>query len=504
VSTLTALNRVEAIARTIVRGPWVTAQVLAHTPDAWLPMSAVVAMLAASWWYDRTKRATIGARAVEAFACACGAVVLTWFVRAGRCPWHIGDWREEWTFYIAWTDALQHRTLPYYLGTAMQGTERYFANLQTLMVPYAFALAWLPVGAFLVGHLLAVFVAGFVGAVKLRRELDLRFFPWTLFVIVWLLNGHIVTHLSAGHLPWISYFLMPWVLLSAVRIARGQHTVSTVIAAALTLTGMILIGGWHVFVWSLLFIALASVLSWPRLATLLAIGVATAGLSAARLAPGVATFGSGSNVFVGGFPTLAGMFASLVGDVSPTSTLDAWELDTYIGVIGFALLCLGLVPFRDRRRRSLNALLLPAAVLAVLSFGTAYANTLFRLPGFVSERVATRLLVVAALWLTAAGVVRVDAWWDRSRHLLARASAALLAAWFLAAQCVLHAQVWRPPASAPTNLPTAVVKLVPVEPVYWWALWSGVTVSMVTAAAIALVSRRRLHLNASREASSAR
>src|SRR5262249_48691159 len=160
----------------------------------------------------------------------------------------------------------------------------------TLMVPYAFALAWVPVGAFLVGHLLVVYVAGFVGAAKLRRELELRLFPWTLFVIVWLLNGHIVTHLSAGHLPWISYFLMPWVLLSAVRIARGELTPSTVIAGAVTLTGIILIGGWHVFVWSLLFIALTSVLSWSRLTTFLAIGAATAGLSAARLAPGVATF----------------------------------------------------------------------------------------------------------------------------------------------------------------------------------------------------------------------
>jgi hypothetical protein len=489
---ITVLNGVEAIARTIVRGPWVVAQVLGHTPDAWLPMSAAIAMLTAAWWCDRTNGATIGTRDVEVFACAAGAVVLTWFVRAGRCPWNTGDWREEWTFFVAWTDALQHGSLPYYLRTAMQGTERYFANLQTPMVPYAFALASLPVGAFLVGHLLIVYVAGFVGAVKLRRELALRPFPWTVFVVVWLTNGHIVTHLSAGHLPWIGYFLMPWVLLTAVRIVRGEHTPSTVIAGATALTGMILIGSWHVFVWSLLFIALASALSWPRLATFIAIGAATAGLSAVRLAPGVVTFGTGSNVFVGGFPTLSVMFTSLVGEVSPTRTLDAWELDTYVGVLGFALLCLGLAPFRDVRRRSLTALLLPAAALAVLSFGTVYANTLFRLPGFVSERVATRFLVVAALWLTIAGLLHVDDWWDRARNARASAAAVLLAAWFLTAQCVLHAQVWRPPAGAATNLPTDVVKLMPVERVYWWAFWSGVVVSGVTAAAIGVALRRDL------------
>ena len=90
--------------------------------------------------------------------------------------------------------------------------------------------------------------------------------------------------------------------------------------------------------------------------------------------------------------------------------LDQWELDTYVGGVGFILLCLGAAPFKASARKYLNFLLLPSAVLIILSFGDSYRETLFRLPGFVSERVTTRLLVVPVLWLALAGAVRADGW----------------------------------------------------------------------------------------------
>ena len=127
----------------------------------------------------------------------------------------------------------------------MQGTERYLANLQTSMMPYVVALAWMSVNAFVLLHMAIAYGVGFVGAVVLRRELSLGFFPWPLFLLLFTINGHIVSHLSVGHLPWIAYFLIPWVLASAVRTSRGDRSWHTIATCAQTFAAMILIGGWH-------------------------------------------------------------------------------------------------------------------------------------------------------------------------------------------------------------------------------------------------------------------
>ena len=186
-------------------------------------------------------------------ACAFGVAMLVWLFHAGQFPWTEGDWREEWIFFLAWKQAFGDGTLPYYLGTAMQGTERYLANLQTPMMPYVAGLALVSINAFVLLHIIVAYVAGFLGAIALRRDLALGLLPWMLFVVIFTINGHIVSHLSVGHLPWIAYFLMPWVLLTALRTARGDASPRNVITCATTFAAMILIGGWHVFVWSLIF-----------------------------------------------------------------------------------------------------------------------------------------------------------------------------------------------------------------------------------------------------------
>ncbi len=87
-------------------------------------------------------------------ACAFGVAMLIWLFHAGQFPWTEGDWREEWTFFLAWKQAFGDGTLPYYLGTAMQGTERYLANLQTPMMPYVAGLALVSINVFVLCHII--------------------------------------------------------------------------------------------------------------------------------------------------------------------------------------------------------------------------------------------------------------------------------------------------------------------------------------------------------------
>jgi hypothetical protein len=104
----------------------------------------------------------------------------------------------------------------------------------------------------------------------------------------------------------------------------------------------------------------------------------------------------------------------------------------------------------------------------------------------VSERVTTRLVILAVLWLAAAGAVRLDAWWRRARTSFTTSIAVALGVWLLAVQLVLRAQGWRPHVG-PTldGLPVDIVKTAPVDPLYFWAFWCGAAVSTASTIAVA-------------------
>jgi len=113
------------VARAALRAPLVDLRLLVETPAAWAPALAAGLLVALAWWRDRSNRT--GDRwehVTEAFACLVGLAILAWLFQAGRCPWTEGDWKEEWTFFIAWKQALGSGGMPYYLGTAMQAAEQ--------------------------------------------------------------------------------------------------------------------------------------------------------------------------------------------------------------------------------------------------------------------------------------------------------------------------------------------------------------------------------------------
>ena len=481
-----SLGSLVGILRALVRSPLVHVRLLVETPEAWIPVAIGLVLLAIAWALDRHRAADVRMhRRFEILVGIAGAAFLVWFVHGGSFPWTEGDWREEWVFFSAWKEALLDGRLPYYLTTTMQGTERYFANLQTPLMPYSPLLAPLSVNVFVTAHLSLVFAVGFAGLVRLRRFFDLAALPWLLLVILFTLNGHIVAHLSAGHLPWVAYYLMPWVFVAAVTLVSDERSGQVFAFGAAVFGGMILIGGWHVFMWSLLFVNVVTAVSSRPIATLAGLGVATVLLVAVRLFPGVVTFGGGTNTFMGGFDSVGAMLTSLV-DVPPESSLfDKWELDTYVGYGGVALICLGLVPFAHKPWRRLNRMLWPSALLAVLAYRSVYGMTLFRLPGFVSERVATRFLIVPVLWLIVVGTARFSVWWRRQTQTWTTAGTVWLASAFLWLQLMLRAHSWRPHAGDPSAvLPSGIVKPMPVEAAYWWAFWIGVVTTAVVATAL--------------------
>jgi hypothetical protein len=320
--------------------------------------------------------------------------------------------------------------------------------------------------------------------IALRRELKLTLFPWCLFVLIFVLNGHITAHLDGGHTQWAGYFLMPIVFLSIVRTANGDVSRVNAALLSITLAALIVIGSWHIFIWCLLFAGLASIGSMARMRFILGVSCVVAGLAAFRLLPALVTFGSGANDFLGGFQDPSLLVTALVGDPRDAGPkLGFVEFDMFIGWPGLFLLALGLMPGVPRRG-AIDALWLPSITMIVLAMSDIYRLTLFNLPGFVSERVSTRLAIVGVLGLVLRGVERMSRWDDeKERRSMVGVGVRVVFGAFLAVQLLLRAQSRRPPPGAPVMWRSPdVVKQMPVEAVYFWSVWIGLAISLIAVA----------------------
>jgi hypothetical protein len=228
-----------------------------------------------------------------------------------------------------------------------------------------------------------------------------------------------------------------------------------------------------------------SLRSKDRLLAILKASLMVAGLAAYRLLPGLATFGGGTNEFLGGYtPWL--FISALLGGYQPGTTVLEWhEYDIFIGWLGILLLIAGAIPFVSSRRAS-DAFRFPSFVLIVLSLFNIYGQTLFRLPGFVSERVSTRFAIVGILGLVLSGLGRVEQWSNRNASAARYWNALMLiAGWFLAVQLVLRAQTHRPAALIAMAQPVLdAIKPAEVERPYFWAVWLGLGITMLAAVAV--------------------
>ena len=444
-----------------------------------------VAFLFVVWLRQLRDDRRLGRDRVVEIACGGLAVVaLTWFFQFGRLPPEQADWRKDFTYYSSLQDALQRGRMPYYLSMVAQDTDRYLANLETPLGPDVILLPFMSVGTFFLLHVLLAFVIGYGGLLALKHELSLSSFTFVVFVALFLFNGHITAHLAAGHTPWAGYFLLPWVFVCLGRSARGDETMRNSAILAVVLAGMIAIGAWHIFIWSLLFTAcfFAAQPSGPRRFT--EISTLVLYLSAFRLLPALVTFGGGSNDFLTGWNSPRMMFDALtIGRTHSFAreSLAWWEYDTYIGGVGLLIAAVGLRPFRERDLRFMNRFYAPAAILLILSCGRIYGSTLFLLPGFVSERITTRFLIMPVLVLLLIGCVRMDRW--LVRRIAERRIVALLilaAAGVLVGQLLVNTLRWRLPEAGTSTPPaSAYVEKTPVEPGYLWGVWCGSVASVI-------------------------
>jgi hypothetical protein len=470
-----------AVARGLLRIPLVYARSLLATPDAIPLVAAGLAVVAAAWWVSlRPRRPAIGP-VVEMVVVVFMLATVAWLLRFGKDDWaSTQDHLKDWAYYSTLRQAAETWQLPLYSREAFYlQTERYFANAETPLGPHAVLLAFMDIRTFFLLHALLMAGIGAAGLLVLRRELHLALFGWTVFVIAFVLNSFTTWHLAEGNTPWVSMWLLPWIFWSTIRLRQGDRSNRTAAVTSLCLAMMIVNGAWHIFMWSAMIIGAGAIGRRLNLVLLAKTFGMLLALTAFRTVPAFLTVGGGQSEFGAGFASVGDLVGALLTERSATRWWWFANTNFFVSWFGFALIACALIPW-PRASRAAGALRIPAVALFVLSIGSIYEHTLFRLPVFVSERFTFRFAAPAALAMLLVGCCQIQDWgmW-RSRRTWLTTLPVLVAAMSLVVQLGLLAAAIRPrfaelPPPVLDNLKTTVF-----EPSYVFSVWFGLVLGAV-------------------------
>jgi len=346
------------------------------------------------------------------------------FLNFGDIHFTYLDWGEDSGPRLVFLQsALQDGLLPYHMPNAsglVNVSDRYLSIPDVLFSPHALLLKLLTPETFVIVHVLLLYSLGFCGLAILRRRYTLTWLPFTVLFLLFNFNGHILSHLSAGHLPWAGYFLFPWFILQVMRLLEERQDWRWVFQTAVLLFFLFLQGSFHQFSISLIFLGLIALTAikkhWPALA---AVGASLA-LSLVRIMPTLLVVNNFNTVFHGGFPTFYAVIEGLASIHTPDSglsvpggkTMGWWEFDLYIGISGLLfLLIFGFLRWlssKEENDRYMN-LLFPFIVMTVSSMGTVFkVFTQLSIPTGI--RVTTRFIVLPLLFLCLLAVMQFNTW----------------------------------------------------------------------------------------------
>jgi hypothetical protein len=404
-----------------------------------------------------------GALQEAALAALFGLGVLHWlyvfgFLTPGFAgmSFTVADWPKEVRYYVALQQALSEGRIPYYVSKSIQETRKFLANPEVPWSPDLLLLRFCGIEVFLALKVLLWYSAGFAGLMLIRRRYALSLLPFTFLFLLFAFNGHIVAHLAIGHSMWTGYFLLPFVFLYVLDILDAAAPAAPV-KLALVFFLMLLQGALHVFVWCLVLLLL-SVAFRPRAWKPALVALAwTAALAACRLVPAaIVLFGKTEALFISGYPSAADLGAALVR-IRPITyarqgglfgTLNWWEYDAYLGLVGLAwLLWFGVVKrIKDPEPGRFAALEGPLALLALLSMDDLYAavNRL-GIPLLSGERVGSRLLIVPIVFLMPPAAARMQRVLEASPRRRMLSMLAVAAAVLIAAGLAAHSHAWSLP-----------------------------------------------------------
>ena len=345
-----------------------------------------------------------------------GLVQWASYLKWGNIPLEMGDWGDINTpRLLVLQDAVRRWILPLHIpvSTGMKGvTDRFLAIPDIIFSPQILLLRVVGTGTFVLIDLLLMFSIGYIGLLLLRRRYQLSLFVFSVIFLIFNFNGHIVDHIFIGHITWFGYFLTPLFVLLVCELLEKPQGWGWVSKTVFVLLGILLQGGFHLYVISLLFLGLFGLFN-RRILKLCWITAAFALLAGSfRLLPASLVTQALNIGYLGGFTTVNELIRGLVTLIEPENVAQNvsrlnpyvawWEFDFYIGWIGLACVgCAFIFSWWKKlpQIRTYAAVLLPSLALILLSIGRIYRFVfLLQIPMLDGERVGSRIFVLPFLF----------------------------------------------------------------------------------------------------------
>ncbi|NIM93568.1 MAG: hypothetical protein GTO18_07640 [Anaerolineales bacterium] len=383
-----------------------------------------------------------------------GALVWGFFLNFGRIEFAFHDWTQEGPRYDFIRRALIEAQLPLHIGSPLASSERFLAIPDTVISPQVIMLRFLEPGAFVFFNALFLYTLGFIGLVLLRNRLKWSSVTFTIVFLIFTLNGHITAHVAVGHSMWLSYFLLSFYALLIINLLDGQSGWRWVLQMALLQLGLFLNGGFHFFIYCIFFLILLAIFSTRHLVPILKAIVFGSLLCLFRIIPTAIEFSGKDNPFISGYPSVTDMVSGFIDLKIPIATelglttgLGWWELDIYIGLLGFVFLILFGVFFTLKSHQNgspYRILLAPIFVMAVLSLGKIFQPiSILPLPLMDAERVASRFLIIPLVLTLVLGSYQSETYIKRNAGTIGRQLVALALIGVLAHDLLQHTRLWR-------------------------------------------------------------
>lgn len=459
------------------------------------------------------------ARAWSAALFAAGIIGWSYVLGWGVTPLDFHDWTGiNLPRLLFLQNALRAGEWPLHMaGTAsLHGvTDRFLALPDVITSPQTILLLFMPVTRFVVVDVLIHYAAGFAGLVLLRRHFGWSLYTFALAFLLFLFNGHIVSHYGVGHFTWGAYFLFPFVALFLLRFLDGDTSWQSIAWFAALLFYMVLSGGEHHFAWVLLLLALLVPFCWRRAWWLFAVAVASGLLGAVRLLPPALELQSfraaGLVADVIGYPSVSHLVMSLVFLRRETPAYNEalpgniwffdsafYEFNAYIGAIGFAILVTGAYRWLRAASPIYPQLIVPVFLMMAFSLGSVYRIVrATAIPLLESERYTSRLFSLPLFLLIVMALTALDRWMKATAVSAWHRALALLALSCVAIDIGASLRLWRAAISSGmfgrTGFDAAASAVVErADPAYVNVLLAGAVVTVATAAILlALVYRER-------------
>jgi hypothetical protein len=358
-----------------------------------------------------------------------GAVLWGIFFNWGKIPFDFHDWAEVNAPRLAFLkDAIFHAQFPLHMpdASALRGvTDRFLALPDVITPPQALLMLFLEVGPFVLVNFLLMYATGFIALLYLQHRYHLSLFIFTAVFLIFNFNGHVIAHLSVGHVTWGGYFLFPWLLILMLRLLEGDNSWRWVALTSALLFLIFFQGSFHQYVWSLMFLGLLGIAVWRKFVTVLKALVFANLLCMVRLLPPALMLGQFDTDFYGGYRLPQHLASALIFLRLPNqslpfnnfnSSLGFWEFDLFIGAAGVLFITLGGLAWASEQIKSRrpSPFLLPILVLGFLSLRNFYeVFAHLPLPLLNAERVTSRIISLPFVILLILGAIALQRWLDR-------------------------------------------------------------------------------------------